>query len=117
MDKDSSDDAALEQEISSKFHRIKISSFDVLLDPVFNFFCRPVTNCLWNCLIRGCKQQTSKKPMGCWYLRDYLPCEKREKAYDKVVDRLTDELEITNILNMLRDLKGITEFLKGQKSQ
>lgn len=46
---------------------------------------------------------------------DYTPCQKRMRAYDKACDRLTNELDISNILFQLRDIHGMIHYMKTDR--
>ena len=75
--------------------KVNISTLNVLFDPVINIILAPLDTCLR----RRC-------------LKDYTPCQKRQRSYDKASEKLNDELEVSTILQKIRDIHGMTHYLK-----
>lgn len=48
-----------------------------------------------------------------WF--DYTTCQKRQRSYEKAQQKITDELEISNLLKKMRDLNGMISFMKTKR--
>ena len=102
--------------LHNSFIKINISTFYLLLDPIFNCLLWPLTTIVKVCKCRFHKPSSSPASVGsarchtccAW---DYTPCQRRQRAFEKVEERLSEELEIVGLLSKVRKFEAMLKYV------
>lgn len=93
---------------------IRLPTFNLLIDPLINCLLSP---CTWLIKINKCRFQQDRQIRAhdrnfCqkFCLWDYTPCQRRERSYHRVADKLSDEMEIVSLLKKIREMHGMLKY-------
>ena len=86
--------------LTDNFEKIRISTFNILFDMYINFLCAPVMYAYYRCVSdsKENKKKSRKSLPKNKCIRYLLQVRNREKIIAKTEDKLTEELDILNVL-------------------